>query len=315
MKEKCFAQGRFLWILGCALVVLATLGAPRQVRAGELPGPEIYLHGEKLVSDVAPLIHGDRTMVPLRLLSEKLGYEVTWDQEGQRVAVIRGGEELVFQIGKREVTHNGWEETLDVAPILREDRTFVPLRYIGERFGQVVLWDHEHRRVHFTRDRVEPKKEEDFKYRLVLINDSALPEANSKKRAPEQLQAGDVGIVLKAEGEELFVDLIRPVGDLPEDWSFARGYVPRKNVILMPTPQEYEILATVTFVREGKVTLEDAVTGEKEVVDGNFYAKVKKKEENRLLIERPGGANDAWVSTEDGQYYFENFTGNPGWEE
>ena len=51
-----------------------------------------------------------------------------------------GGNELCLWIGKNTVTKNGVKSTIDVAPMLINDRTVLPLRYVGETIGAKVDW-------------------------------------------------------------------------------------------------------------------------------------------------------------------------------
>ncbi|WP_166243609.1 stalk domain-containing protein [Paenibacillus turpanensis] len=48
---------------------------------------DLIVNGQAAVSDVAPTIIGNRTMVPLRLLSEKLGWKVTWAPKTRSITV------------------------------------------------------------------------------------------------------------------------------------------------------------------------------------------------------------------------------------
>ena len=50
-------------------------------------GLQIYLDGKLLESDVSPFIRQDRTMVPLRVISEGLGLQVNWDGDRQVVEI------------------------------------------------------------------------------------------------------------------------------------------------------------------------------------------------------------------------------------
>lgn len=50
--------------------------------------PKATVNGRMVAMDVAPQIVNNRTMIPLRFLSENLGYEVTWDNDTQ-TAIIR----------------------------------------------------------------------------------------------------------------------------------------------------------------------------------------------------------------------------------
>lgn len=48
---------------------------------------------------------------------------------------------VVLQIGKTTATINGKSNRLDAAPYITANRTYVPLRFIGEAFGAKVTWD------------------------------------------------------------------------------------------------------------------------------------------------------------------------------
>ena len=45
-----------------------------------------------------------------------------------------------LQIESRILNNDGQITTMDVAPFLKNSRTFVPLRFIAEAFGKVVEW-------------------------------------------------------------------------------------------------------------------------------------------------------------------------------
>ena len=49
--------------------------------------PVIEYNGKIIKSDVAPFIQNDRTMVPIRFISETLGYEVGWNNDARLVTV------------------------------------------------------------------------------------------------------------------------------------------------------------------------------------------------------------------------------------
>lgn len=83
--------------------------------------------------DVAPIISQDRTLVPLRFISESLGANVSWENTTKNVTVELDGKKLNMQIGK-EI------EGFGAAPIISNNRTLVPIRYISEELGANVLW-------------------------------------------------------------------------------------------------------------------------------------------------------------------------------
>lgn len=87
------------------------------------------------VKDAAPYVANDRTYVPFRALGEALGAEVVWDNDARTVTYTLGSTEVVMTIGEKTYTVNGEEKTMDVAPEITNDRTYVPVRFVGEALG------------------------------------------------------------------------------------------------------------------------------------------------------------------------------------
>ena len=48
---------------------------------------KIEINCKNVISDVSPFIEKDRTLVPIRVISENLGYEVGWDNKSKKVTV------------------------------------------------------------------------------------------------------------------------------------------------------------------------------------------------------------------------------------
>ena len=97
--------------------------------------------------DAAPEITNSRTMVPFRAMAEAMGYTVGWDDATHRVTAEHDGRTLSFLVGDnkllvRETPNSEWETLdMDVAPYINLDRTYVPVRFFAEAFGQTVKWD------------------------------------------------------------------------------------------------------------------------------------------------------------------------------
>ena len=87
------------------------------------------------VADAAPYVANDRTYVPFRALGEALGAEVVWDNDARTVTYTLGDTTVVMTIGEKTYTVNGDERTMDVAPEITNDRTYVPVRFVGEALG------------------------------------------------------------------------------------------------------------------------------------------------------------------------------------
>ncbi len=129
-------------------VTLIVFGASASAGAAEI---SLLIDGRIAESDVAPRIVSERTLVPIRVISESLGWEVEWLAHTRQVLIMRdaGGEEefLMLTVEDRLALVNGEEREMDVPPIIISGRTMVPIRFIAEAFGSEVDWDGENRRV------------------------------------------------------------------------------------------------------------------------------------------------------------------------
>lgn len=118
--------------------------------------PSVYVNGEKMTFNADPYIENDRTLVPMRAIFEAVGAKVTWDGEKQTVFGVKennGEVSLVsLQIGKTEAFDGSRLVTLDAAPVIKENTTFVPLRFVSETLGAKVEWNNEDYAVIITVD-------------------------------------------------------------------------------------------------------------------------------------------------------------------
>lgn len=91
---------------------------------------------------VSPYIaEGDRTLVPLRFISETFGADVNWDDATREIVISAGDIRIKMTAEETAYTVNGEAKNLDVAATITNDRTFVPLRAIVEALGKKVYWN------------------------------------------------------------------------------------------------------------------------------------------------------------------------------
>ena len=94
--------------------------------------------------DVAPFIENGRAYDTTRSIAETFGIYVDWDQASRQVTLSRGAYRVVMQVDSDQMVVSAPEgvrtETLDVVPILREGRVFLPVRLWAEAFGLQVTW-------------------------------------------------------------------------------------------------------------------------------------------------------------------------------
>ncbi|WP_339273173.1 N-acetylmuramoyl-L-alanine amidase family protein [Paenibacillus sp. FSL W8-0426] len=104
--------------------------------------PSIIIDGVRVEQAGAPAENiGKTVMVPIRIVSENLGYQVKWEKATQTVWVEKNNSHIEMSAGKTSATVNGTVVNLDAPPLIRQGTTLVPLRFIGEGMGLHVGWD------------------------------------------------------------------------------------------------------------------------------------------------------------------------------
>ena len=110
--------------------------------SGETKTVTVTLDGAEVAfPDAKPFIDTrDRTLVPIRFVSEAMGAEVNWEEKTRTVVIKKDEDNIRYTIGQPLAYLNGEMLTFDSYGILKEDRTFVPLRFIAEMLSCDVKW-------------------------------------------------------------------------------------------------------------------------------------------------------------------------------
>lgn len=113
----------------------------------------VNVNGKEVVfPDQQPYINANqRTMVPVRFISESLGALVHWDYNTKTVT-IKGTEDLIkLKMGDNKALVNDKTVTFDTQAELKNDRVMVPLRFVSEVLGANVIWNNNTRTVEITK--------------------------------------------------------------------------------------------------------------------------------------------------------------------
>ena len=97
-------------------------------RAGQVNGVE-------RIMDVPPCLVGNRTLVPVRFVSEAMGAKVSWNASTRTVRIKLNGQVVDLVIGQTDPAKG-----LDVPAQIFSNRTLVPLRFVSESLGASVRW-------------------------------------------------------------------------------------------------------------------------------------------------------------------------------
>lgn len=130
----------------CLVLAMSTLLATGAMAANAAPasGPSVRVNGEIVdFPDGQPYVDANsRTMIPVRFVTEALGAKVGWDGPTQTVSITKSGTAITIKIGSPElkVTANGKTTTvkMDTAAVIKDGRTYVPIRFVAEALGAKV---------------------------------------------------------------------------------------------------------------------------------------------------------------------------------
>lgn len=103
----------------------------------------IYIN-ETLVNfnDVDPFIDANnRTLVPVRFLSEDFGGRVEWLPETREVLILKEDTRITLEIGSKFAKVNNKIHEMDTQAIILDGRTLVPLRFVSEAFDFEINYE------------------------------------------------------------------------------------------------------------------------------------------------------------------------------
>lgn len=98
-------------------------------------------------SSVVPMMEDSRTMLPIRRIIESFGGTVEWVAETKTVRCSLNGNAVELNYDSTVALVNGQQVMMDVPMRLRNNRSFVPVRFVSENLGLKVGWEGTHKIV------------------------------------------------------------------------------------------------------------------------------------------------------------------------
>ena len=129
-----------------------------------LSGPDCQvLNGVDMEMDAAPFIdENDRTMLPVRVVANALGIsddDIAWDSETKTASFTRpDGKVVSCTVGSNIITIGDEEIEIDTAPVIVNDRIFLPMRALFNAFNvadEHIIWDAAERSVTITKEALD----------------------------------------------------------------------------------------------------------------------------------------------------------------
>ncbi|QOR36844.1 hypothetical protein IMX26_08560 [Clostridium sp. 'deep sea'] len=102
----------------------------------------VLVDGKEIKLKAAPFIKEitNRTLVPVRFISETLGAKVEWNSELREVYITNNGKEITLKIDSDIVVVDNVNTKIDSPAEIVDERTYVPLRFVSETLGAEVKY-------------------------------------------------------------------------------------------------------------------------------------------------------------------------------
>ncbi|RKD26821.1 hypothetical protein BEP19_16640 [Ammoniphilus oxalaticus] len=102
-----------------------------------------------------PFIKNGTTMVPLRTVTESFGLKLDWDQSTRSIQLTGANVHIKLTIDEPRGEVNRKQITLPQPPTIVSDRTYVPLRFVGEQLNKSVEWEPEQSNIFISNSQFE----------------------------------------------------------------------------------------------------------------------------------------------------------------
>jgi len=124
-------------------------------------GIKVYINGryvEFSESSGYPFVENGSTMIPLRAVSEAFGSKIICNPDIQTVTVGKYDKEVLVSVGSSEMKVKDLDSnstsvvSIAKSALIRNGRTYIPLRSLFECFGLSVRWDSESKTAYIETD-------------------------------------------------------------------------------------------------------------------------------------------------------------------
>ena len=183
----------------------------------------IYIDDVKFNSEPSAFKYYSTTFLPLRAVSENLGFDVEWNGEINEVKISNKEKEISLIV---EQTYSSYDEFLrqeDFAlqPTIIEGRTFVPLRSVLETLGFYVSWDNATQSVYIYEKTFSQKEDSRPQKEVVVSN---MTELLNEIESDKHIKLND-GFYNVSEVEKDFINKknvsFYQITDNGGDWDFT----------------------------------------------------------------------------------------------
>lgn len=113
----------------------------------------VRIDSSALEYDVPPVAIDGRTLVPVRVTAEALGADVSWDSDSESAIITFEDRVVTMALDDPHYYIDGTKYDMDSAVTIIDSRMLIPVRYLAESLGAVVVWDNKEKIVDIITER------------------------------------------------------------------------------------------------------------------------------------------------------------------
>lgn len=149
VQRRVHMKKLLVLILTICMLLTAMAGAAFGAEADtikEAPDIKIVMEGAITKYKNVPVSVKGSNLLPLREMLVNLGVpnddeHIIYNSEDKSVAIKYGQTTILLKIGDTKAYVNDEPLTLNAAPVLYKNSTYIPIRFVAEALGKKVVWD------------------------------------------------------------------------------------------------------------------------------------------------------------------------------
>lgn len=212
----------------------------------------VKINGERvLFDDVGPFVDSNSTiMCPLSIISEKLGYDVTWNGMDKSIILEKNSNTIKLKIDDSNVFLNEKNITLNTKPIIKQNRTFVPIQFLSDSMELIMGWDNKTKVLNIN----EPKANSEDYFKQSNINNTISQNLNEYMNALVERKNFHGSVLVAKDG-----NVILNKGYSMADFEQSLANTSQTKHPIGSVTKQFTAMAIMQLCEKGLISIDDTI--------------------------------------------------------
>jgi hypothetical protein len=110
----------------------------------------VYVNDNQINFSSKPVMYQNTNLVPLREIAEGMGATIDWDKDHGTITITKDLRKVTLTLGSKKVFNDGISETMNAAPKIIKNVTYVPVQVLAKGLGASIVFDQNMNSLHIT---------------------------------------------------------------------------------------------------------------------------------------------------------------------